>query len=254
MRTQTPEAGQPAAFTLLEVMLAVTILAVVMAAVYSTWSASLTAWKRGRDVSDTFQRQRVVMETLSELAKSVVFYNSPTLLYEFTGDRDNTTGDTVSFVTGSDAALPPSEAVEAGMRRVTLSLERGSTGNPFLAIVNAPAVESDSSDTDAPTHVLSEDVVGFGVRYRDPRDNSWHDEWHESDLIPSAIEFTVAFASGRSRVPPVVVTRAIELPAAEFVMRTRGQPISQQNTTNEVTRRDINLSDLQNGNPVREEQ
>ncbi len=237
-----------AGFSLLEVMLAVTILALVMAAVFSTWSAGMRAWKRGTEVSDTFQRQRVVMDTLCDLAKSVVFFGSTSLLYEFTGDHDSATGDTVSFVTGSDAGLPPSEALAAGMRRVTISLERDKNGDSYLAIVNSPAVESDNAE-DSPMHVLSPDVIGFGARYRDPRDNAWHDDWHESDMIPSAIEFTVAFRSGRARVLPIVVTRAVELPAAEFVMKTRGQPFGQQNTTNEVTRRDINLSDMEDQTP-----
>ena len=60
-------------FTLLEIILAVTMLALVITAVYGTWNAALKSWKRGTDVAETFQRQRIVMDTLSELAQSMTF-------------------------------------------------------------------------------------------------------------------------------------------------------------------------------------
>ena len=129
-------------FTLVEVLLAVTILSLVIVAVYSTWSAALMAWRRGGDASDVFQRQRIVMDSLTELAQSVVFYSSSPGLYAVTGTSKPGWGDTVSFVTASDVLLPPSEAIDAGMRRVTISMEQDEYSRKYLAIVNAPAVSA----------------------------------------------------------------------------------------------------------------
>ena len=63
-------------FTLLEVMLAVTILAIVITAVYGVWSVGFQAWRHGEDATAMFQRQRIVLETLNELTKSVVYFDS----------------------------------------------------------------------------------------------------------------------------------------------------------------------------------
>lgn len=235
------------AFTLLEVLLAVTILGLAMTAVYGTWNVALRAWKRGTDISDTFQRQRIVMDTLADLARSAVFFISNPLLYEVIGDHDAATGSTVSFVTASDTALPPSEILAAGMRRVTISMEHDEKGTPYLSISNQPALESDQAEYESRPHVLSNDVAAFLVRYRDPRDGTWHELWRETQIIPSAMEFTVVFVQKDPRLPPVVVTRAVEIPAAQFAMLSAGQALSQQNTTNEVRRRDVNLSELLNG-------
>src|SRR2546426_1272580 len=117
-----------AGFTLLEIMLAVTILAVVITAVYTTWSTALRAWKRSINVSDALQRQRIVMDTLDELTKSMVFFNSRPDLYGFQAGHDARTGYSISFVTASDVLLPPAEALAAGMRRVTISLLRDEHG------------------------------------------------------------------------------------------------------------------------------
>lgn len=233
-------------FTLLELLMAVTILAIVISVVYKTWSTTLRAWKAGLAVSDTAQRQRLVMDTLSELTKSLVFYNSQPNLYQVAGSHDAVTGDTISFVTGSDVLLPAGEAVAAGMRRVTLGMQQDDRSRYFLAMANSPAVQSADSPPDPVWHLLSADVSGLFIRYRDPRDGTWKDEWRDSILAPSAIEFTVVFWDGSRLAQPVVVTRAVEIPAAEFAALAAGQRIYQQNTTNEVRQREVDLSALPN--------
>jgi prepilin-type N-terminal cleavage/methylation domain-containing protein len=232
---------QQHAFTLLEIMLAVTILALVGTAVYATWSAGLKGWKRSASITESLQRERVVMEMLAELTQSAVYFNSANSLYEFRGTHEEQTGDSISFVTGSDLLLPATEAVAAGMRRVTISLERDTRGNPFLGIANAPALQLDDAP-EAPTHFLSANVCGFRVRYRDPRSSSWVEKWEEANLMPSAIEYTVAFGANDGRTPPVVVTRAVDLPVAAYALQALGQALSQNNTTNTVTTQEIDLA------------
>jgi prepilin-type N-terminal cleavage/methylation domain-containing protein len=226
-------------FTLVEVLLAVTILSLIMTAVYSTWSAALMAWRRGGDASEVFQRQRVVMDTLTELAQSVVYYGASPGLYAVVGTSKPDWGDTVSFVTASDVLLPPSEAIDAGMRRVTISMEQDDYGRKYLAIVNAPAVSNDETNitTALQAHVLSTDVSGFYVRYLNPRSNSWDDRWEDANVIPLAMEFTVVFGQQGDRLPPVVVTRAIDLPVAPFVSESGGIPIT-EGSPGEVQRQD----------------
>ena len=232
-------------FTLVEVMLAVTILSLLIASIYATWSTTLMAWHRGNDASAVFQRQRIVMDTLTELAQSVVYFPSPTSpeLYAVTGVSKPDWGDTISFVTASDVALPPSEAIDAGMRRVTISMEQDDYGRKYMALVNSPAISVDQSNTTTTAdmtlqaHVLSTDVSGFFVRYLDPRDGTWNDKWEESNIIPSAMEFTVVFGQKGGPMPEVVVTRAVDLPIADYVARNVG--IAGQANTNAVTQQQV---------------
>ena len=204
-------------FTLVEVLLAVTILSLVMVGVYGIWSASLKAWKRGGEATEVFQRQRVVMEALAQFAIEVYFAASPEL-YEIIGAKNPGLGDSVSFVTSSDAFLPPSEANDVGMRRVTISLEQDEYRRTYLAIVNQPALGvTDDSKQELQAHVVSMDVSGFFVRYLDPRDGAWYDKWEDANIIPSAMEFTVVFGQPGDQIPPVTVTRAIDLPVADFI-------------------------------------
>lgn len=130
-------------FTLLEVLLAVAVLGMLVMCVYSTWSAALNSWRRGSDVSEAFQRERVVMDALMELTKSAIFFAPSASLYAFVATKNPGLGDSVSFVTASDAFLPPSETIAAGMRRVVISLEQDEYRRTYLAIVNEPGLRPD---------------------------------------------------------------------------------------------------------------
>jgi prepilin-type N-terminal cleavage/methylation domain-containing protein len=238
-----------AGFTLVEVILAVSILSFVFIGVYSIWSASLKAWRRGGDATEVFQRQRVVMETLAQLAQSAVYFASSPNLYAVIGIKNPGLGDSVSFVTASDAFLPPSEATDVGMRRVTISLEQDEYRRTYLAIVNQPALSvTDNSKQEVQAHVVSMDVSGFFVRYLDPRDGAWYDKWEDANLIPSAMEFTVVFGQPGDQIPPVTVTRAIDLPVADFIAHSANALLPPLSSTNEVQRRDVGTSGSLNNN------
>jgi hypothetical protein len=82
------------------------------------------------------------------------------------------------------------------------------------------------------------------VRYRDPRSVSWVDKWEETSIIPSAIEYTVAFGANDGRTPPIVATRTVDLPAAQYSMMAAGSGnFGLRDTTNAVSRQDIPLSE-----------
>lgn len=229
-----------AGFTLLEVMAAVAILGFVMTAVYATWSAAINGWKRSSAVSATFQRERVVMDALTEMTRSLIFFDSPSQIYAIQGLHDEEMGDSVSFVTASDAVLPQTQAMVAGLRRVTLYLQRDDKGKPFLAIMNATALQPPDASTEGQARWLSPDVIGFGVRYRDPLKETWTEKWETPSAVPAAIEFTVAFAGSDRRTPPVIVTRAVEIPMAKTLLQVKGLQ-DQTSVTNQVERQDVPL-------------
>jgi len=230
------------AFTLLEVLLAVTMLGLVIGAVTATWQAGLNGWRRTAGVSDSLQRERIVMGTLENLTTSIVYARSDDALYDINFAHDPQTGDSVSFVTGSDLLLPQVEASAAGLRRVTIALQHDGRNRSFLGIANSAALEPADNAPGLVWHALSADVCGFAVRFRDPRDGSMVDKWDESNLLPAAIEYTIGFGANDGRTPPVVVTRTIELPIAAYALQQLGQALSQSDTTNTVTTQPISLS------------
>src|SRR3954471_21257459 len=55
-----------AAFTLVEILIAIGILSMVLAAIFSSWTAILRASKVGLDAAAAVQRARIVMRTLED--------------------------------------------------------------------------------------------------------------------------------------------------------------------------------------------
>lgn len=217
-----------AAFSLLEVMLAVTLLALVVTAVAATWNAALRGWKRSSGLADSLQRERVLMNTLGELVQAVVFYRSEGGLYDMVGQSNDRTGDSISFVTASDVLLPPADALAGAMRRVTISLEQDEAHRYYLAIRNQPALGVTDTAEPVPPRILSADVSGFKVRYFHPRTKVWQDNWEEKNLIPAVVEFTLTIGGDDPRVPATVATRTMTLPTAEYVAQTGGAPPGEQ--------------------------
>jgi prepilin-type N-terminal cleavage/methylation domain-containing protein len=236
MRSDCPNSKR-AAFTLVEILAALAILSLVITGVYALWSGSLRGWRRGSEATEVFQRQRVVMEALTQLAQSAVYFATSPNLYAVIGVKNPGLGSSVSFVTASDGFLPSSEANDLGMRRVIISLEQDEYRRTYLAIVNQPALSvSDDSKQELQAHVISMDVSGFFVRYLDPRDGAWYDKWEDVNVIPSAIEFTVVFGQPGDHIPPVTVTRAIDLPVADFIAHGTNPMLPPLSSTNEVPR------------------
>ena len=228
-------------FTLLEIMLAVILLCLVISVVTATWQAGLDGWRRTAGVSDSFQRERIVMGTLETLTESIVYARSQDMLYDINFEHDPQTGDSISFVTGSDLLLPQTEDSVAGLRRVTIAMQRDARNRPYLGMANSAALIPTDNVPKLVWHTLSADVCGFAVRFRDPRNGSMVDKWRESNLLPAAVEYTIGFGANDGRTPPVVVTRTIELPIAAYALQQLGRIMAQADTTNTVTTQPISL-------------
>src|SRR5712672_1464406 len=83
-----------AAFTLVEILIAIGILGMVLAAIFSSWTAILRASKVGLDAAAAVQRARIVMRTLEDsLLCAQSFGGQNQRYYGFVAER------------GSDASL-----------------------------------------------------------------------------------------------------------------------------------------------------
>lgn len=245
LRRLSPSRPRHGGFTLLEVMLAVSILALMVTVTYTLWNTALTGWRRGTAALEEVQRDRIVLEALENLTRAAVFFPAHPDFYTVRGTVTPGLGSTVSFVTASPWGLPESHAMLRGLRRVTIGLRLDERGRLYLGMVNSPAVMlSEEPERDAVWQVLSREVLGFEVRYRDPRFNTWVTEWQETHLVPSALEYSVAFRGGAPGLPPWVVTRGFEWMSAEYVVGQFGLQVNQSETTNTVNRREINLSEF----------
>src|ERR1051325_4165066 len=94
-------------FTLIEIMIAITIFALVMAAIYSTWSAVLRGSRIGMKAATEVQRMRVSVRALEEALGSTVMYVDNAKYYTFATDTSGSTAY-ISFVSRLPDSFPGS--------------------------------------------------------------------------------------------------------------------------------------------------
>lgn len=209
-------------FTLLEVILAVALLSAAVLVLYFTWSTGLQGWKYGAEAAEDIQRTRAILDGMGELLRSTVFYDQSEedeeneYLYEFRGIEGTygeNAADSISFVTYSSRFLRPYEADRIPLRRVEIALEQDEDRQPYLAMYNLDALSIEEKKPSP--HRLSDEIVGFNVRYYDDDLEDWYDEWVDEVGLPGQVEITMTYREREGEEMPLVQQLVIPLVVRE---------------------------------------
>jgi type II secretory pathway component PulJ len=184
---------------LIEVLLAVSALAVVVLLATTALRVGLRAWESGQRRVDLQQEGRALVEIVSEALAGAAPYQGrvglePERIVLFEGEPDE-----VRFVTNApsltlDAPAAPYHAVVLGR-----------TGQDGLRLVEKLMPSDEPFSPSGPERILSRSVIRFSLAYRDEF-GEWQERWdgREAGGIPSAVRFELAVA-GLSRASPAIV-------------------------------------------------
>jgi type II secretion system protein J len=200
-------AAKRAGFTLIEIMIAITIFAVVLAAVYSTWSAVMRGSRTGMKAAAEVQRMRVSVRALEEAIGSAVMYVDNARYYTFATD---TSGETayISFVARLPASFPGSGLFgDQEMRRVCFYVRDGN-----LMLRQAPLLEATKKIGKPYEIALAPNVTLFDMEFYDGVANKWFAEWMSTNQLPKMIRIALSFsANTQGRRPENITIRSIPL-------------------------------------------
>jgi type II secretion system protein J len=181
----------PRAFTLLELLLAIAITAILAATVY----ASLMVATRTRDrAAEAVGKDRALTLALDLIRRDLQSAPPPTgtMAGAFIGEDDNTF-DTVSFTT-TNTYLPPDGRL-SDLINITLLLidDQDSEDSRSMMLVREVTTNLLSATTTEPQmQVLARGITGIDFAYSDGAD--WLDDWdstqHENTL-PLAVKVTL---------------------------------------------------------------
>ena len=182
--------GSPSqrAFTLVEIMIAMGILALVLAAIYSSWTAILRASKVGLDSAAAVQRARIAGRIIEESLTSAESFAQNQRYYAFVAD--NGSEPLLSFVTHLSPSFPRNgKFAGLDVRRVIFSVEHGQ-----LVLRQKPYLmdEMDEDEKKYPL-VLGNHVKEFKTEFWDTRLNDWIDEWKQTNQLPVMVRVTLKF-------------------------------------------------------------
>lgn len=196
LRKRRRFAGSEAGFTLIEVLVALVVLAIVVAMLpgafrfaHATWDAAARLDRRaGYDIAGGFLRSRLaeampIFEPTASGLKRIAFQG---------------TGETLSFV-----AATPNGPAGAGLYRFALEMglaDARSRAPALLARVRPYRTGAADSDAGEERRMLVEGVTGLAIRYfgrgEARSEPAWLGAWTSTDALPMLVELTVTSREG----------------------------------------------------------
>ena len=208
-----------AAFTLVEIMLALAIFAGVLAAIYSSWTAILRSSQTAQAAAAEVQRQRLAVRSLEEALASAQMFPYNARHYAFIADTSEQFGF-LSFVSRLPEAYPRGGRFgDLPVRRVEFSVEPDAAGVPTLLLRQTPYLfEPDRDELENPLR-LARNVVMFHLEFWGPNSREWEEEWLVTNQLPRLLRFTLAAAPEGSRTVnrEDVISRVVVLPVSSTV-------------------------------------
>lgn len=211
-----------AGFTLLEVLLAVSILAFTATITFMTFSAASTAWQRGTALVDRLHHGDYVMQQLVVALRSTYYAQEGLHGFQHTSSgTGDSASDEISWVKLGGSLIGREQDYAETPHRVRVFMGRDRDGREGIAFTGwRLAGQEDDFDPDTlPAVVLSERVVGFSCRaaweFDVAGDIDWLDEWERTNNVPGIVEVTLYLEPVTRGDPPLEMRRVAQLPLGE---------------------------------------
>lgn len=228
---ETRKRNSPGAFTLLEILLAIALMAVVCTVTYMTFSVCVMAWKKGQAMSDSLHHGDFTIEQLSMALRSAYFPSAKPggdATYGFSME-DNGDGpyssDTISWAK-LGTSLVGSDCPFAGSpHRVQFFVGTDEESEQVARIRAWPLFGQDEDfdpEQDVEPMTLSRGITGFNCRPAFEMKNDeidWLDEWEETNRLPRLVEITLYLKPLEEGGEPLEIKRVVTLPVAPLAWK-----------------------------------
>jgi len=216
MRFSRPKESR--GFTLIEIMVAIAIFMLVMAAIYSTWALVMRATQVGQRAAAQAQRQRIALRTLENSLMCIQSFQASQKYYSFivvSGDDP-----VLSFASRLPDGFPRNGKFgDFNLRRLTYSLEAAGAGSKNLVLRQNPILMDMDADEQSDPLVLARNVKQFLVECWDTNQLDWVTEWDNTNAIPPMLRVSLVFGGTTedgTAVPETSVVRAFSMPSSEM--------------------------------------
>ncbi len=226
--------------TLIEILLAVGLMAIVISIAFASFAVALNAWRSGTRLADRLTHADHVIEHLVMGLRSAYYADTGKVesRYGFVHSRDSFGAlprDRISWVKLGGALIGDAEVMAGTPHRVEVAVdpvsdhpdERGIAVRAWRIDAQADEFEPDSIKW----MFLTPHVVGFQCRVNDPDlepdDIQWLDEWPEehTNRLPRVVELTLFISPAREGGEPFPVRRIVEIPLSDLAWNPRQRAV-----------------------------
>ena len=220
------------AFTLIEIMMAMAIFALVLTAIYAIWTLILKSSKLGMAAAAQVQRERISVRVIEDALISTRSFAADLQHYAFVAENGDEA--TLSFVARLPKSFPRSGKFgDFDVRRLTFSVESKLGSERELVLRQNPILMDVDVDEKEHPLVLAKGVNKLRFEFWDVRLNDWVDEWTQTNQLPKLVKVTVQFvepnqqgsySQRKEEVTRIVALPSVTVPANWQVPGVPGRP------------------------------
>jgi prepilin-type N-terminal cleavage/methylation domain-containing protein len=205
------------AFTLVEIMIAIAIFSIVVAAIYSTWILILRASKIGLEAAAQVQRERIAVRTIEDSLTCIQSFQASMKYYYFVVQKGDQS--MLSFTARVPEIFPRNGRFgDFTLRRLIFTVEPvpDSTGSEKDLVLrqNPILMDMDGDEQHYPL-VLARNVKDFVVECWNTNALQWDDEWVDTNSIPPMVRVSLLLGSSADSgsAATLAITRLVVMPS-----------------------------------------
>ncbi len=212
------------AFTLIEVLVSISIFVIVTGLAYMSFSMVSLAWTRGMDMADDLHHGDFVMDQLVTGLRSAYYPNvrgaQPKYGFRHTDSgADPYSSDVISWVKTGTALIGDQGDLAGTPHRIEFSVEPGveEQSSAGVRAWRTYGLPEDFDPREGEPLVLSKKVTGFDCRAaleKKQGEIEWLEEWEETNRLPMAVELTLFLEPLGEDEEPVEIKRIVGIPVA----------------------------------------
>ncbi len=192
MAVNKPTRRQPSGFTLLELLVAITLMAIISGALYGALYVAFKAQRTAENALKPTRSATLALELLERDFAAALPLGM--LVGSFQGQSGTGTGGTDVLTFGSGANVPRENETGCDIRQITLSIESLPDDPQPVLLRSVTSNLLASADPVVRKEVLCRGVKSFALRYFDG--TTWQATWDSSGVgvsLPLAVEVALEF-------------------------------------------------------------
>ncbi|MDA1087824.1 MAG: prepilin-type N-terminal cleavage/methylation domain-containing protein [Verrucomicrobia bacterium] len=213
-------------FTLLELLIAMSLMVIALTISYMTFASVTRAWQRGVALSDRISHADYVMDQLVSALRSAYYpdtgVNAPQYGFWLENNGSGSRArDEMSWVKIGSAMIERQAAYAKGPHRVQVTVAsdpaRRSKSGVAVRAWRAYGQPEEFRPDQVERFFVSGKVQGINCRIATNMVNNrieWESDWDATNIIPFAVEVTLYMEPLDEGAPAVKIQRAIALPVA----------------------------------------
>jgi general secretion pathway protein J len=222
MRRRLTYAAKRRGFTLIEVLVAVSILAMVTTLVWGSFRDTFRTKTAVEAQSARYRTVRIALERVArEISQSYLSQNEDTSQQErrtlFLGKRKNDVDELRFSYFGHQRLYQDADECDTAQVYYFGARDRDNNWTNLMRRETRRLGNDRPENLPGSTDVLCDDVVRFRLEYWDARDKQWRDEWAtiaadgQPDRLPSKVRVTLVVHDERGKEVPFTTTTRIAM-------------------------------------------